>query len=582
MRAQLALLIALLTIGSFAIADEKYPFAVAGHWRYWQDVQSTQVRWVRMWAGDGAALWGEIQPTSLDSFYWDDLDQWVRAADSAGFSIMLTIRTGGDSTSKYPCKWTDTSFEPDIGEAPSTYPSASFPPQHLDDWYRFVFAVVKRYDGTQRDEQGRLLPPVRHFETQGENDEPVYWYGTREEYFDAFLPVFYRAVHDANPNAVVIAPSLTGHGLGLAIIDEMIQQGQPPQTIVDFATRYFGEVNPLFDITWEKIQEYLARQNVQRQIAFISYSYHTSNDSVFYDRRGFHTYESWWSIRKAIRFERDMMQANGYYRPQWGTEVGIVDVRGFPNVPEEEHAARTIKKLISGLAAGAEWQCYSPMYNVNVPLLNRFLPLFKWTLLGLVPHQARDSFAFIAQKMSGDKRYRFQQETHVDSLDIYTFESESGTFMCLWVDGEGSINYRLPLPPAVSQVSLYNYLGQETILPVQGAVDLLVSDMPVFVEWQKTTSVVEVPRAPAMPGLEVFPNPFNTGATIRFTLARPQWVGLRLFNVVGQEVATLVENRLPPGQHMIHFDGTEWPAGIYFCRLEAVDSQHVVRLLLLK
>ena len=106
-----------LFVLAFIPGNEANPYAMAGHRHYADSVASTGAKWVRLWGGDGGALWGEIQPTSLDSFEWDAQDDWIRWADSSGFNVMLTIRTGGDSSlgSWVPCRWIDTTYEPGLG-----------------------------------------------------------------------------------------------------------------------------------------------------------------------------------------------------------------------------------------------------------------------------------------------------------------------------------------------------------------------------------------------------------------------------------------------------------------------------------
>jgi hypothetical protein len=65
-----------------------------------------------------------------------------------------------------------------------------------------------------------------------------------------------------------------------------------------------------------------------------------------------------------------------------------------------------------------------------------------------------------------------------------------------------------------------------------------------------------------------YPNPFNPLTTIRFSLAKPDHVNLRLHNVLGQEVAALVDRVVEPGEHSVVWSPRDLPSGTYFYRLD--------------
>ncbi len=82
--------------------------------------------------------------------------------------------------------------------------------------------------------------------------------------------------------------------------------------------------------------------------------------------------------------------------------------------------------------------------------------------------------------------------------------------------------------------------------------------------------------------LQNYPNPFNPITQIAFNLAEAANVSLRVFNVVGQEVGTLVNGPMNAGQHTVSFNGRDLPSGIYLYRLQAGDRTEMKKMTLLK
>lgn len=82
--------------------------------------------------------------------------------------------------------------------------------------------------------------------------------------------------------------------------------------------------------------------------------------------------------------------------------------------------------------------------------------------------------------------------------------------------------------------------------------------------------------------LENFPNPFNPQTMIRFSLPEDTKVTLKVFNVLGQEVARLVDGGLSAGMHQVAFDATRLPSGMYLYKLEAGTSTLTNRMLLIR
>ncbi len=79
-----------------------------------------------------------------------------------------------------------------------------------------------------------------------------------------------------------------------------------------------------------------------------------------------------------------------------------------------------------------------------------------------------------------------------------------------------------------------------------------------------------------------YPNPFNPATTIRYAVPHRSRVTLTVFNMLGQQAATLVSGEVEAGYHEVQFNGSGLASGVYFYRLQAGDFVQTRKLLLLK
>ncbi len=93
-------------------------------------------------------------------------------------------------------------------------------------------------------------------------------------------------------------------------------------------------------------------------------------------------------------------------------------------------------------------------------------------------------------------------------------------------------------------------------------------------------------EAPALPVRfslgSTYPNPGGPVTHLRFAVPRAARVALRLYDVTGRQVRTLLEGEMPPGFHTIRLDGTELPAGVYYCLMTAPGFRETRSLVLVK
>ncbi len=79
-----------------------------------------------------------------------------------------------------------------------------------------------------------------------------------------------------------------------------------------------------------------------------------------------------------------------------------------------------------------------------------------------------------------------------------------------------------------------------------------------------------------------YPNPFNPTTTIRFSIAHRGRVSLKIFDILGREVATLVNGELEAGLHQATFDASKLTSGVYLYRINTGSNTETKKLVLLK
>jgi hypothetical protein len=79
-----------------------------------------------------------------------------------------------------------------------------------------------------------------------------------------------------------------------------------------------------------------------------------------------------------------------------------------------------------------------------------------------------------------------------------------------------------------------------------------------------------------------YPNPFNPSTNIEFSIPKTTAVTLAIYNSLGQEITTLVSDRLSPGKYTFNWDAANLASGVYIYRLETAEFIKSKKMLLLR
>jgi hypothetical protein len=80
--------------------------------------------------------------------------------------------------------------------------------------------------------------------------------------------------------------------------------------------------------------------------------------------------------------------------------------------------------------------------------------------------------------------------------------------------------------------------------------------------------------------LPAYPNPFNAVTNISFSLPFSSDIDMKIYNILGEEITTLITGSYSAGTHTVQWDAGDLPSGMYLCRVMADNEQRVIKLLL--
>ena len=148
------------------------------------------------------------------------------------------------------------------------------------------------------------------------------------------------------------------------------------------------------------------------------------------------------------------------------------------------------------------------------------------------------------------------------------------------------------------QVSVYREFIVDIFYPTGDIPDTVVIAIAVFpfagyhagtvftvddLSWGPASDVKEIGGIPSSFALEQnYPNPFNPTTNIVFQVAKRSFVSLKVFDLLGREVAQLVSEEMTPGKYRATLDGTTLPSGAYFYHLQAGVNSATKKLMLIK
>jgi hypothetical protein len=101
-------------------------------------------------------------------------------------------------------------------------------------------------------------------------------------------------------------------------------------------------------------------------------------------------------------------------------------------------------------------------------------------------------------------------------------------------------------------------------------------------EYTGTTEVVEENNPESFQLFQNYPNPFNPSTIINYTVPKTSFVTIKVYDNLGEEIETLVNESMPMGNYEINFDVNNLSSGVYFYRMISGSYAETKKMLLLR
>ncbi|MFH1283388.1 MAG: hypothetical protein ABII27_06965 [bacterium] len=303
---------------SAAAAGEKFGFGI----EYFMFLDSNQIAYHysdigATWSKTTPVKWGDIEKKppvkGVHNYNWDKVDKNVKAMHDAGF-VNLQIVLAAKS------KWGGRPLKRErglVGRLKTLNSAAPPTDEHWQDYADWVRAFTERYDNDGVDDMPGLKAPVLYYEIMTEVQHDFYWQGTAEEYIEV-LKTSYKAAKEANHDVKII---LSGF-MFMDLFDKGYLTADEIEERLNWATSYY----PKGDFR-KKSGEKMRKQ--------IEFNKRILQAKDYFDIVEFHLLSHYKAIPGTVKWIRDQMKKNGYQKPIWVGDAGIL-----PPLPSHNRTGR--------------------------------------------------------------------------------------------------------------------------------------------------------------------------------------------------------------------------------------------------
>ena len=521
--------------------------------------------------------WRQVQKFPSSSYNWNSVDSLIQTNQSAGLRTMITLRcthpiTVEDSTPG-TCAY--------IFDHGTTDNNSSWAPQGADTtrWENFISALVERYDGDGINDMPGLIYPVRQWHIGQEwqriwcSSYPDTSLSIAQE-FVRYVNMTYDAIKNQQSNSEVSFAGIDTRHQSEAFYDGYFT-GQTTLCISPNCSTQFNLTPSEFASTPNFLQN-------RRNVMYIF-------KNARFDEVDVHAYGRWGNIPDVVRWFNDSSQNKPVIFMEGGGPFckaceriyhSVNDTDGrLPAPLVRDNASYVVYYFITGFASGVKKQHWhiGPEYNAWGPIWGdldlksiNFVSkpsfyVYRWLAKTLFSNANADTVVKIPESNTNLYHYQIQPL----GLNVIWSTTAVDSFI---VNGTGTL-YRWDIPTTCNSVypTACDSVVRTSSMTISGATTItLIDGVPVFYSWGNVLTEVSESRSfiPTTPTLyQNYPNPFNPTTKLSFVIGHSSLVSLKVFDVLGREVATLVDEELNPGEHSVVFNAKGLVSGVYFYRL---------------
>ena len=273
---------------------------------------------------------------------------------------------------------------------------------------------------------------------------------------------------------------------------------------------------------------------------------------------------SWWDLRKSS--DEDIYAQN-------------IDYRGVLGTTNYYYERQNLNKVITDLTPTSDTLIVPVLEKAAIPII------YDITIkIGSVIHDTVSDLEFtlthngifdtLIYRVNGNGGYNFTNTYLNDNLGI-SFDGESAPFTGLFLPYNELSNFTSTSVAGEWILTITDHKsGDDGILQDWG---LLISESSIVgVEEEKKI----IPNSISL--YQNYPNPFNPSTIISFSLPERSDVVLKIYDLIGKEISTLVNEELCEGKHEVNFDASRFSSGVYFYKLTAGDFIQTKKMILIK
>jgi hypothetical protein len=540
------------------------------------------VSWLSMYP---LVSWFSME-TSPGVYDWGSLDAAVRKLQNRNLDctpVLFAVNAFGDKRAGLAQMLAGTNLggflRSDSSIAWTLYPNDK--EGTTDIWLNFVRKLVERYDGDGIDDMPGLKYSIRNWHLLEEY--PMIFIDA--DSYITLLKATTPVIKQANPDARVILAGLAGNlSRYFAYMESYITDDDAgvvdgvKLTKLQIGVRYLG-----------------SKQSFERILR---------DGKDFYDIADLHFYEEKETFLDGkVAYLKNKIASFGSSRPVWCIEGGgplkltqaqylagdtTQGDKYFGWYTDKENAEFVVKLSVMAAADGIErnhWGLSAtppgafwsgPWNNMALATADLNLKPSYYDFRLLI--RLLKGFKSVMDRSTNDYRL-FEFTTGNGQCDVAW--SRNGTSMSINLQNTFSGGQSVKVTHLVSDLAQGAVPREETRSPASIPID----GTPVLVSNIDFPSAIELIDASAPERCSLsqnYPNPFNPATNFEFRVSDFGFLSVKVFDVLGREVAALVNEVTPPGSYKLSWDASRVPSGIYFYRLQTRVYVETKKMILIR